>query len=87
MKRLPAYEEIAAPGGGSLDVAANTPARARLELLALALPRIDALIAQGVARVEIKSAMARHRDRIEECCASARALGRERPDHRGDQPS
>jgi imidazolonepropionase len=48
------YEEIARAGGGIVSTVAATRAGSEAELAA-ALPRIDALIAQGVATVEIKS--------------------------------
>jgi imidazolonepropionase len=49
------YEEVARAGGGIVSTVAATRAASGAELLSSALPRIDALIAQGVATVEIKS--------------------------------
>ncbi len=49
------YAEIAASGGGILATVAATRAAEKNELLAASLPRLDALIAEGVTTVEIKS--------------------------------
>jgi imidazolonepropionase len=49
------YEQIARAGGGILATVAATRAASEAELLGAALPRVDALIAEGVATVEIKS--------------------------------
>lgn len=49
------YEEIARAGGGILGTVAATRAASEADLLASALPRVDALIAEGVTTVEIKS--------------------------------
>ncbi|MCB1342064.1 MAG: imidazolonepropionase, partial [Pseudooceanicola sp.] len=49
------YEEIARAGGGILSTVTATREAGEAALLAAALPRVDALIAEGVAAVEIKS--------------------------------
>ncbi|URW75397.1 imidazolonepropionase [Sphingomonas donggukensis] len=49
------YEEIARAGGGILSTVTATRAASEDELVASALPRLDALIAEGVTTVEIKS--------------------------------
>ncbi|HWA57366.1 MAG TPA: imidazolonepropionase [Gemmatimonadales bacterium] len=49
------YEEIARQGGGILATVAATRAASRGDLVAAALPRLDALLAEGVTTVEIKS--------------------------------
>ncbi|MEO0823551.1 MAG: imidazolonepropionase [Pseudomonadota bacterium] len=49
------YEEIARAGGGILSTVAATRAASEDVLVADALPRVDALIAEGVATIEIKS--------------------------------
>ena len=49
------YEEIARAGGGIVATVAATRAASEDELVAQALPRLDALIAEGVTTVEIKS--------------------------------
>ena len=49
------YEEIARAGGGINSTVAKTRAASEDELVAGALPRLDALIAEGVTTIEIKS--------------------------------
>jgi len=49
------YEEIARAGGGIVSTMKATRAASEDELVASALPRLDALIAEGVTTVEIKS--------------------------------
>lgn len=49
------YEEIARAGGGILSTVTATRAATEDELVALALPRLDALLAEGAATVEVKS--------------------------------
>jgi len=49
------YEEIARAGGGILSTVRNTRAADEDDLVKAALPRLDALISEGVATIEIKS--------------------------------
>jgi imidazolonepropionase len=49
------YEEIARAGGGIVSTVAATRALSEDELVEAALPRLDALIAEGVGTIEIKS--------------------------------
>ncbi len=49
------YAEIARAGGGILSTVAATRAASEDELVAAALPRLDALVAGGVTTIEIKS--------------------------------
>lgn len=49
------YEEVARAGGGIISSVKATRSASEGELLASVLPRIDALIAQGVGVVEVKS--------------------------------
>ncbi len=49
------YEEIAQAGGGIVSTMKATRAASEDALVAAALPRLDALIAEGVTTVEIKS--------------------------------
>jgi len=49
------YEEIARAGGGIVSTVAATRASTEDQLLADALPRVDALIAEGVTTLEVKS--------------------------------
>ena len=49
------YEEIARAGGGIVSTVSATNALSEDQLVDAALPRLDALIAEGVATIEIKS--------------------------------
>ncbi len=49
------YAEIAQAGGGIVSTVAATRAAGEERLLAEALPRVDALIAEGVTAIEVKS--------------------------------
>ena len=49
------YEEIARAGGGIVSTVAATQALSEAQLLAQSLPRIDALLAEGVTTIEVKS--------------------------------
>ena len=49
------YEEIARAGGGILSTVEATRRASEEELVEAALPRLDALIAEGVTSIEIKS--------------------------------
>ncbi|MCX7890514.1 MAG: imidazolonepropionase [Rhodobacteraceae bacterium] len=49
------YEEVARAGGGIVSTVAATRAASEDDLVAQALPRIDAMLAEGVTTVEIKS--------------------------------
>ena len=49
------YEEVARAGGGIISTVTATREASEDELVASALPRLDALIAEGVTTVEIKS--------------------------------
>lgn len=49
------YEAIARAGGGILSTMHATRAASEAELVAAALPRLDALLAEGVTTIEVKS--------------------------------
>ncbi len=49
------YEEIARAGGGIVSTMRATRAADQDELIATALPRLDALLAEGVTTIEVKS--------------------------------
>ena len=49
------YEEIAKAGGGILSTVTATRAATQEDLVAAALPRVDAMISEGVTTLEIKS--------------------------------
>jgi imidazolonepropionase len=73
------YEEIARAGGGIVSTVAATRGASEAELRASALPRIDALIAQGVGTVEIKSGYGLDIETELKMLRVARDLGQERP--------
>lgn len=73
------YEEIARAGGGIVSTVAATRGASEAELLDSALPRVDALIAQGVGTVEIKSGYGLDIETELKMLRVARTLGRERP--------
>jgi len=73
------YEEIARAGGGIVSTVAATRAASEAELIAGALPRLDALIGEGVTTLEIKSGYGLNTETEMRQLAAARALGRNRP--------
>ena len=73
------YEGIARAGGGIVSTMQATRAADEGELVRTALPRLDALIAEGLTTVEIKSGYGlTHVDEIK-MLRAARKLGSERP--------
>lgn len=72
------YEEIARAGGGIVSTVAATRKASEAELVAGALPRLDALIAEGVTTIEIKSGYGLDTETEMRQLAAARALDRER---------
>jgi len=73
------YEEIARAGGGIVSTVAATRKSSEAELVASALPRLDALIGEGVTTVEIKSGYGLNTETEMRQLSAARALGRDRP--------
>ena len=73
------YEEIARAGGGIVSTMQATRAASEAQLVASALPRLDALIAEGVTTVEIKSGYGLEREAEIRMLRAARRLGEERP--------
>ena len=73
------YEEIARAGGGIVSTVAATRAASEAELLTGALPRLDALIGEGVTTIEIKSGYGLNTPTEMRQLSAARALGRVRP--------
>lgn len=73
------YEEIARAGGGIVSTVAATRALTEDELVEAALPRLDRLIAEGVATVEIKSGYGLTIDDEVKMLRAARRLGDLRP--------
>jgi imidazolonepropionase len=73
------YEEIARAGGGIVSTMRATRAASENDLVAATLPRLDALIAEGVTTVEIKSGYGLAEEAELRMLRTARRLGRERP--------
>ena len=73
------YEEIARAGGGIVSTMAATRAATEDELIAQALPRLDALLAEGVTTVEIKSGYGLSLADERKSLRAARRLGEVRP--------
>ena len=73
------YEEVARAGGGIVSTVRATREASQDELIAAALPRLDALIGEGVATVEIKSGYGLDRETELRMLRAARALGALRP--------
>lgn len=73
------YEEIARAGGGIVSTVHATRAASEADLVASALPRLDALIAEGVTTVEIKSGYGLSAADEAKMLRAARVLGEVRP--------
>lgn len=73
------YEEIARAGGGIVSTMRATRAASEDELVASALPRLDALIAEGVTTIEVKSGYGLDTDSEIRMLRAARRLETERP--------
>lgn len=73
------YEEIARAGGGIVSTVTATRAAGEAALLAAALPRVDALLAEGVGTIEIKSGYGLDVGTELAMLRAARAIGQERP--------
>ncbi|MGH6888889.1 MAG: imidazolonepropionase [Rhizomicrobium sp.] len=72
------YREIAQAGGGILSTVEATRRCSEEGLVAAALPRLDALIAEGATTVEIKSGYGLSLDDEKKQLRAAQALGRQR---------
>jgi len=72
------YEDIARAGGGILSTVRATREASLDQLVAQSLPRLDALIAEGVGTLEIKSGYGLDLESERRMLSAARRLGRER---------
>jgi imidazolonepropionase len=72
------YEAIARAGGGIVSTMRATRAASEDELVAQTLPRLDALLAEGVTTVEVKSGYGLALDDELKMLRAARALGHAR---------
>lgn len=73
------YEEIARTGGGIVSTVKATRAASEGQLLTDVLTRVDALIAEGVATIEIKSGYGLDIENELKMLRVARRIGAERP--------
>jgi imidazolonepropionase len=73
------YEEVARAGGGIVSTVRATRTASEDDLVAAALPRVDALIAEGVSTIEIKSGYGLDRDTELKMLRAARRLPALRP--------
>ncbi len=73
------YEEVARAGGGIVSSVAQLRDANEGELLRQTLPRLDALIAEGVTTVEVKSGYGLDLENERKSLRVARQLGEERP--------
>lgn len=73
------YEEIARAGGGIVSTVSATRAASEEELLQAALPRVDAMIAEGVSLIEIKSGYGLDQNTELRMLRVARKIAEQRP--------
>ncbi|NNK79504.1 MAG: imidazolonepropionase [Litoreibacter sp.] len=72
------YEEVARAGGGIVSTVSATRVASETDLLTDALIRVDALIAEGVSTIEIKSGYGLDTDTELKMLRVAREIGRQR---------
>ncbi|MBU2981693.1 imidazolonepropionase [Lentibacter algarum] len=73
------YEEVARAGGGIVSTVTATRNASEADLLTDALTRVDALIAEGVTLIEVKSGYGLDRDSELKMLRVARAIAQARP--------
>jgi imidazolonepropionase len=73
------YEEVAKAGGGIVSSVKALRAASEAELVAQSLPRLDALLAEGVTTIEIKSGYGLDLANEVKSLRAARRLGEKRP--------
>jgi imidazolonepropionase len=73
------YEEVARAGGGIVSSVRALRAASEEDLVAQSLPRLDALIAEGVTTVEIKSGYGLDLENESKALRAAREMGEQRP--------
>ncbi|MBS9721769.1 imidazolonepropionase [Tianweitania sp. BSSL-BM11] len=73
------YEEVARAGGGIVSSVRGVRAASEDQLVKETLPRLDALLAEGVTTVEVKSGYGLDRESEMKSLRAARRLGSERP--------
>ncbi len=73
------YEEVARAGGGIISTVTATRTASVADLIAQALPRVDVMLAEGVAVIEVKSGYGLDRETELNMLRAARALPLHRP--------
>ena len=73
------YEEVARAGGGIISTVKATRSASVEELIAQALPRVDAMLAEGAALIEVKSGYGLDRETELNMLRAVRALQDRRP--------
>ncbi len=73
------YEEVARAGGGIVSTVSATRRASEPELLESALPRVDAMLAEGVSTIEVKSGYGLDYDTELAMLRTARAIEKHRP--------
>jgi imidazolonepropionase len=73
------YEEVARAGGGIVSTVTATRRASEDDLVAAALPYVDAMISEGVAVIEIKSGYGLEQDTELRMLRAARRIGQLRP--------
>ena len=73
------YEEVARAGGGIISTVKATRNASEDDLITSALPFVDAMIAEGVAVIEVKSGYGLERDAEMRMLRAARRIGQLRP--------
>ena len=73
------YEEVARAGGGIVSSVKSLRAASESELVTQSLPRLDALIAEGVTSVEVKSGYGLDLENEKKSLRAARQLAGQRP--------
>lgn len=73
------YEEVARAGGGIVSTVTATRAASLDDLIATALPRVDALLAEGVTVLEVKSGYGLDLETELRMLRAARAIATHRP--------
>ncbi|WP_027153906.1 imidazolonepropionase [Mesorhizobium sp. WSM2561] len=73
------YEEVTRAGGGIVSSVKALRAASQQELIAQSLPRLDALIAEGLTTIEVKSGYGLDLENEKKSLRAARLLGENRP--------
>jgi imidazolonepropionase len=73
------YEDVARAGGGIISTVKATRTATEAELVAAALPRIDAMLAEGVCVIEVKSGYGLDIDTELRMLRAARTISNHRP--------